>query len=266
MRELQVNAADEIRIFMVSSSDHITPVTGATVAVSLLKKGQTAFAAGAGTVTEAGGGWYIYYATAADTNTFGPLAVRAVATGCDAFNTEYQVKYANPYVKSTVKADEFGTDLNLTTNMANEVASRCVLALYSYGAATASALAAVDTIVDAILVDTGTTIPAQITGLNDTTAQEVWEYATRALTDKTDFVLSSAGVSTVQSGLATASQLTEVQKYVEADIVIDTTTTPYKMIIKQKGTETVLGTKELYDVNGDPIDSLTTFWGQQKEA
>lgn len=44
------------------------------------------------------------------------------------------------------------------------------------GLATAAALATVDTNVDAILVDTGTTIPAQITALNNLSAQQVWEY------------------------------------------------------------------------------------------
>lgn len=48
--------------------------------------------------------------------------------------------------------------------------------------ATASALATVGTNVDSILVDTGTTIPAQITGLNDPTAEAiadaVWDEAT----------------------------------------------------------------------------------------
>jgi hypothetical protein len=40
-------------------------------------------------------------------------------------------------------------------------------------AATAANLATVDTNVDAILVDTGTTIPAQITGLNDVAATDI---------------------------------------------------------------------------------------------
>lgn len=44
------------------------------------------------------------------------------------------------------------------------------------GLATSAALATVDANVDAILVDTGTTIPAQITALNNLSAQQVWEY------------------------------------------------------------------------------------------
>ncbi|NIA67781.1 hypothetical protein HBA54_04185 [Pelagibius litoralis] len=63
---------------------------------------------------------------------------------------------------------------------ASELAGDAVSEIQS-GLATAAALAAVDTNVDAILVDTGTTIPAQITGLNDPTAaaiaDAVWDEA-----------------------------------------------------------------------------------------
>ena len=45
------------------------------------------------------------------------------------------------------------------------------------------------------------------------TAQQVWEYSTRTLSDKTGFALSSAGVTAVQSGLATSSALTAVQTH-----------------------------------------------------
>ena len=48
--------------------------------------------------------------------------------------------------------------------------------------ATTTALTTVDSNVDAVLVDTGTTLPAQITALNNLTAAEVWAYATRTLT------------------------------------------------------------------------------------
>jgi len=49
--------------------------------------------------------------------------------------------------------------------------------------ATAASLATVDTNVDAILVDTGTTIPAQITGLNDLSAADVNAEVDTALAD-----------------------------------------------------------------------------------
>lgn len=48
----------------------------------------------------------------------------------------------------------------------------------------------VDGIVDAILVDTGTTIPAQISGLNDISASDVWAAGTRELTSGDNIVLA----------------------------------------------------------------------------
>jgi hypothetical protein len=51
------------------------------------------------------------------------------------------------------------------------------------GLATASALATVDSNVDAILVDTGTTIPAQISGLNNLSAAQVNAEVDQALAD-----------------------------------------------------------------------------------
>lgn len=71
------------RVFlMVQSSDHVSGIAGATVAVSLSKAGG-AFAAAGGTVSEIGNGFYKIALTAADTNTLGDLAFHATATGAD---------------------------------------------------------------------------------------------------------------------------------------------------------------------------------------
>ena len=67
---------------MVSSSDHISPLTGASPVV-LLSKGGSAFAAAAGTVSEIGNGWYNVALTTADTNTVGELSYHCTATGGD---------------------------------------------------------------------------------------------------------------------------------------------------------------------------------------
>lgn len=50
------------------------------------------------------------------------------------------------------------------------------------GLATSADLSTVDANVDAILVDTGTTIPASIAALNDISAADVWTYSTRTIT------------------------------------------------------------------------------------
>ena len=76
-------------------------------------------------------------------------------------------------------------------------------------AALATDLATVDTNVDAILVDTGTTIPAQITGLNDLSAAQVNAEVDTAIAD---------------AALATAASLATVDANVDA-ILVDTGTT-----------------------------------------
>ncbi len=76
-------------------------------------------------------------------------------------------------------------------------------------AALATDLATVDTNVDAILVDTGTTIPAQITGLNNLSAAQVNAEVDTAISD---------------AALATAANLATVDTNVDA-ILVDTGTT-----------------------------------------
>jgi hypothetical protein len=75
--------------------------------------------------------------------------------------------------------------------------------------ATAASLATVDANVDAILVDTGTTIPAQITGLNNLSAAQVNAEVDTAIAD---------------AALATAANLATVDTNVDA-ILVDTGTT-----------------------------------------
>lgn len=75
------------RLFLlVSSTDHVSPKTGATVTVNLSKAGGT-FAAAGGTITEVANGWYKIALTTTDTNTLGDLAFNCTATGAD--NTDF---------------------------------------------------------------------------------------------------------------------------------------------------------------------------------
>jgi hypothetical protein len=52
---------------------------------------------------------------------------------------------------------------------------------------------------------------------------------------------------------------------VEADVVYDDSASPYKLIFKKKGTETVLSTKLLKDQDGNNVNSLNDFIAQQIE-
>lgn len=83
---------------LVSSSDHVTPVTGATVTV-VLSKNSAAFAAAAGTVTEVGNGWYSLGGSglATDLDTLGPLVLHATATGADPTDSLFTVVPWNPF-------------------------------------------------------------------------------------------------------------------------------------------------------------------------
>lgn len=71
---------------MVATSDHLSPLTGATCAVAVSKAGG-AFATAGGTVTEVSGGWYKIALTTTDTNTLGDLAFHITAASGD--NTDF---------------------------------------------------------------------------------------------------------------------------------------------------------------------------------
>jgi hypothetical protein len=79
------------------SSDHVSPATGKTVAVTLSKAGG-AFgnpSAGATNATEVANGWYSVALSTTDTGTVGDLVVRGTATGCDDSERLLQIVNAN---------------------------------------------------------------------------------------------------------------------------------------------------------------------------
>lgn len=71
---------------------------------------------------------------------------------------------------------------NLNDVSAAQVNTQCDLAISDALLATAANLATVDINIDAILVDTATTIPNQITALNNIAAADVWVVGVRTLT------------------------------------------------------------------------------------
>ena len=86
MASLKQSTAYTRLFLMIDSTDHFSPKTGLTVAVTLSKAG-AAFGAAAGTVTEVANGWYKIAYTTADTGTLGDLAAHCTATGAD--NTDF---------------------------------------------------------------------------------------------------------------------------------------------------------------------------------
>lgn len=79
---LQNSTGTPLPFLMISTSDHITGSTGATV-VALLRKNTGAFATASGAVSEVGYGWYQVAGNANDTNTLGPVLLHGTAAGCD---------------------------------------------------------------------------------------------------------------------------------------------------------------------------------------
>ncbi len=93
----QNSATHPVAIYLLSSVDHVTPVTGATVAVALSKDGGNSFAAAAGTVVEAGNGVYWLAGNAGDRDTLGECVVKATAAGADQFITTLTIVPFDPF-------------------------------------------------------------------------------------------------------------------------------------------------------------------------
>lgn len=96
---LKSSTAQPLLFLMVSSADHVTPVTGITPTVRLGKSGGTG-AAPSGAITEIDStnlpGWYKVAGNATDTNTLGPLVLHATGTGADAADREWAVVAFDP--------------------------------------------------------------------------------------------------------------------------------------------------------------------------
>jgi hypothetical protein len=179
--------------FMIDSTDHVSGKTGLTPSVSISKAGGS-FASAGGTVSEVSSGWYKIALTSTDTNTLGDLAFQCTATGADPTSFVDQVVAFNPL------------DSNLgLTNLDAAISSRAPAATaLSNTTWTDTKAGYLDTAVSsrapsatALSNATWTDakagyIDAAISSRSTLTDSGVWSYATRALTDKVDFALSSA--------------------------------------------------------------------------
>jgi len=197
-------ASQVIGAQMITAADG-TAFTG-SVSVAVTVDGGTQGAGGGTAPASEGNGFHSYTPTQAETN---GDHIAFTFTGTGAIPATLQVYTQFP---QTVDND---TKISL--------------------AATASALATVDTNVDSILVDTGTTLPGQISGLNDVAA--------------TDIV--SAGAITTLSGAV-----------VNVDLV-DTVTTNTDM----RGTDSASTAASVAALNDISVsDVLTTAMGESYAA
>ncbi|MDE2506815.1 MAG: hypothetical protein KGM43_06365 [Planctomycetota bacterium] len=83
---------------LVSSADHLSPVTGLGSAVTVtLSINGGAFAAALGAVSEIGAGWYSLAGNATDRATIGSGAINAVGAGSDPFDGRLDIVAHDPF-------------------------------------------------------------------------------------------------------------------------------------------------------------------------
>ena len=92
---LQSSASYPLVFLLISSSDHISPLTGASPTVTISKNGGS-FASPSGAVSEIANGWYKVAGNGTDTATLGPLLLHATASGADPTDCLYPVVSYNP--------------------------------------------------------------------------------------------------------------------------------------------------------------------------
>lgn len=93
MPTIDNGSTPRIPLYCVLASDHLTPATGKTVAVTISKNG-AGFgnpSGGATNATEIGSGWYYVDLSATDSGTNGPLIVLATNADCDNATIAYTV-------------------------------------------------------------------------------------------------------------------------------------------------------------------------------
>ncbi len=115
MRTNMLNDEQHAKVicYMVSSSDHVTPLNGLTLEISRSKNGG-AFANCSGSVNELGNGFYCINLSSVDVDTYGPLVIVAKAAGADPFITERQIVHHNPYAMLIDSASIVGAIKNST--------------------------------------------------------------------------------------------------------------------------------------------------------
>jgi hypothetical protein len=178
----QSTASQEVSLgYFLDSTDGNTEETGLTIANTDIKirkgGGTTLINKTSGGGTHISNGIYSAVLDATDTDTSGDLVIYCHVAGALATKLEYTVLPAASYdalvtnglndlsaAQVNAEVDTGLTDYDGPTN--TEMVARTI-ASATY--ATASSLATVDSIVDAILVDTGTTIPATLTDMSGAT-------------------------------------------------------------------------------------------------
>ena len=168
-------AGQSIGVQMITASDGSAFTGGTTIYITLDNGTQTIGTVGSGICAHEGNGYHSYAPAQAETNG-DHMAATFIGTGA----IPVTVQLFTGFPQTVDNATNISAVKTVTDALPDSGALTSL--------ATAAALATVDTVVDgiatdtgAILTDTGTTIPAQISGLNDPTAASiadaVWDEA-----------------------------------------------------------------------------------------
>lgn len=111
----QSQTASPLVFLLVSSTDHIAAVTGATVTVTLSKNGGS-FASPSGAVSEIANGWYKVAGNATDEGTLGPLLLHATASGADPVDREYMIVAYDPQDSQRIGLSALPSSSTLAVN------------------------------------------------------------------------------------------------------------------------------------------------------
>lgn len=174
----QSTTAYPLVFLLISSTDHISGLTGATVTVTISKAG-AAFGSPAGSVTEIGSGWYKVAGSATDTNTLGPLALHATATGSDPTDVIYPVVAVNPQSATgfvTSVPTVVGAVGSVTGNIGGSVAS----VTGAVGSVAGNVSGSVASVVGAVGSVTGITFPTNFGALSINSSGQIVLSATGA--------------------------------------------------------------------------------------
>lgn len=200
------SVAITVPLYAVLSSDHITPATGKTIAVTISKNtaGFGNPSVGATNATEIASGWYYVTLSTTDTGTAGPLIVLGTNAATDNVTIAYNVVNANTGGLAALPDTAVTTNGSLLTSGTGtaqlSVSSGLVTLAASQtfsmtGSITGSLSGSVGSVTGAVgSVSTGGIVAATFaSGALDA----VWSTATRVLTAGTNIVLPSNGLSSV---------------------------------------------------------------------
>lgn len=155
----QSSTTNPITFLLVSSSDHVTAVTGITPTVTISKNGGS-FASPSGAVSEIGNGWYAIAGNATDRNTTGDLLIHATGTGADPCDDRYSIVPWDPFDAAALGLTNLDAAISTRSTYAGADTSGTTTLLSRLSSTRATNLDNLDTTVSSRLATSGYTAPS----------------------------------------------------------------------------------------------------------